>query len=125
VPTRASQPPTNPSSLGRSTQSNLRQSPNRPIQDCFDAIDLGNGSSGDAVAILESIELKKVSQPSPAQSRADAFLVADQSGLTAIYAMDGIIQPYAFMASKPDSDTLSNNEAMPDVDHKLWIEAPT
>jgi hypothetical protein len=53
----------------------------------------------------------------------DAFLVADQPGLTSVYAMNGITQSYAFKASSSDPDTLSYEEAMTDVDRELWIEA--
>jgi hypothetical protein len=54
---------------------------------------------------------------------ADVFLVADQPGLSAVYAMNGITQSYAFKASNSDPDTLSYDEAMADVDRELWIAA--
>ena len=54
---------------------------------------------------------------------ANVFLVANQPGLSAVYAMNGITQSYAFKASNSDPDTLSYDEAMADVDRKLWIAA--
>ena len=49
------------------------------------------------------------------------FLVADQPGLSAVYAMNGRSQSYALKASNSDLDTLSYDEAMADVDREVWI----
>jgi hypothetical protein len=53
----------------------------------------------------------------------NAFLVADQPGLKAIYETNGLVQPFAFKASNSDPDTLSYDEAMADPDRDLWIGA--
>ena len=142
-PTRASQP-SNSSSLRRSTRSTRGQSPNRLIQDRSDPINLGsgpsNGPSRDAVANLVSImednpsialrmsDISEAYEESPnlasnSSVEPNAFLVADQPGLTSVYELNGITKPYAYKASNSDPDTLSYDEAMADVDRELWIEA--
>ena len=142
-PTRASQP-SNSSSLRRSTRSTRGQSPNRLIQDRSDPINLGsgpsNGPSRDAVANLVSImednpsialrmsNIPEAYEESPnlasnSNVEPNAFLVADQPGLTSVYELNGITKPYAYKASNSDPDTLSYDEAMADVDRELWIEA--
>jgi hypothetical protein len=53
----------------------------------------------------------------------NAFLVAEQPGLSSIFDANGITQHYAFKASSSDPDTLSYDEAMADKDRDKWIEA--
>ena len=50
---------------------------------------------------------------------ADVFLVVDQPGMSAVYAMNYITQSYAFKASNSDPNTLSYDEAMADVNREL------
>ena len=54
---------------------------------------------------------------------ADVFLVADLPGLATIYLLNGITQHYAYKSLNLDPDTLSYDEAMADVDRKIWIAA--
>jgi hypothetical protein len=141
TPTRAS-PSSSPqpqfpspvsSSLRRSSRSTRGQSPNRLIQGSSDQIHLGKGPSRQTPAAhLVHIEEADPSQfyesssnlsSFPSCSIPNAFLVATQPGLTAIYDLNGITQPHAFKASKLDPDILSYDEGMADVDRELWIEA--
>jgi hypothetical protein len=131
TPTRASPSSSQPqpqspspvsSSLRRSSRSTRGHSPNRLIQGSSDQIHLGKGPSQQTPAAhLVHIEeadpshfYKSSSNLSsfPSCSISTAFLVATQPGLTAIYDLNGITQPYAFKASKSDPDILSYDEAM-------------
>jgi transposase InsO family protein len=131
VPTRAvAQPlPSNMSPPRRSGRSNLGHNPNRLIEDRSDVINLRTGSSRANLADISNIAAAYDEGPSltgrsdVSSDITDVFLVADQQGLTSIYAMNGITQPYAFKASSTNPDTLSYDEAMGDVDRDLWIEA--
>jgi len=136
VPTRPSQTPP----IRRSRRSNFGQVPNRLVQDRSDQINLEPGSSRNAMGNLAAISEDNPGlkfQPShisdayeefprlapPPIDMPTAFLVADQPGMAAVYAMNGITQSYAFKASNSDPDTLSYDEAMADCDRELWIEA--